>query len=295
MLQSIFSDNYTLDSKDNELVIAAQNGNRNALEKLIFKHQNWIYNITLRMVGHPEDAEDITQEILIKIITKLSSFKIKSSFRTWIYRITANHVINMRKHGMEILFSSFDQHKNILNGTPDMELPDQTSISVDTEILVEETKIKCMMGMLLCLNREQRLVFTLGAILGANSQIGAEILEISPENFRKKLSRAREHLKNYMNGKCGLIDPGNKCRCARKTKAAIKAGYIDPEKIQFNSIYIRKIKNISNRYNYLVDDMLAEKTQELYGNHPLYKSPDFVQKFKDTLNQSSFRNMINFN
>ncbi len=70
--------------EDRELVCQAQGGNREALEQLITRHQAWIYNIVLRMVYLPQDAEDATQEILVKLITKLSTFVGKSSFRTWL-------------------------------------------------------------------------------------------------------------------------------------------------------------------------------------------------------------------
>jgi hypothetical protein len=85
------------DPEDRELVCQAQGGNREALEQLITRHQAWIYNIVLRMVYLPQDAEDATQEILVKLMTKLSTFVGKSSFRTWLYRIVVNHVLNMKR------------------------------------------------------------------------------------------------------------------------------------------------------------------------------------------------------
>ncbi len=80
------------DKKDNILIQSALEGDKASLEILIKRHQDWIYNIALRMVWDPEDAKDVTQEVLIKIITHLSGFKGKSSFRTWAYRIVTNHV-----------------------------------------------------------------------------------------------------------------------------------------------------------------------------------------------------------
>ena len=68
------------DLEDPELVCQAQGGNREALEQLITRHQAWIYNIVLRMVYLPQDAEDATQEVLVKLITKLSTFMRRSSF-----------------------------------------------------------------------------------------------------------------------------------------------------------------------------------------------------------------------
>src|SRR5258707_9656689 len=89
------------DPPDADLVAEAQHGNRAALQKLVLRHQAWIYNIAIRMVFEPHDAEDVTQEVLVKAITKLSTFKGECKFRTWLYRIVANHVLNMKRRGVE--------------------------------------------------------------------------------------------------------------------------------------------------------------------------------------------------
>src|SRR4029077_3156760 len=82
---------------DADLVAAAQAGSRDALEQLVARHQSWIYNIAVRMIYDPHDAEDITQEILMKLVTKLSTFEGRSRFRTWLYRLVVNHVLNMKR------------------------------------------------------------------------------------------------------------------------------------------------------------------------------------------------------
>ena len=82
---------------DTVLIGQALKGDKKALENLIKKHQNWIYNVALGMVSDNTEAADITQEVLIKVITKLSTFKRKSSFRTWLYRIVKNHFLNMKR------------------------------------------------------------------------------------------------------------------------------------------------------------------------------------------------------
>ena len=89
------ADSSDADGDDAALVARIREGDRDALEALIERHQGWIYNIVLRMTYLPEDAEDATQEVLIKVLTKLSSFEGRSRFRTWLYRIVVNHVLNM--------------------------------------------------------------------------------------------------------------------------------------------------------------------------------------------------------
>src|ERR1700756_4849302 len=179
---------------DAELVEQAKNGDRSALEKLVLRHQAWIYNIAVRMVFDPHDAEELTQEVLVKVITKLSTFKGESTFRTWLYRIAANHVLNMKRRGAEARVTTFADYGAAIDGTPDLDLPDPNSVPVALPLLVEETKNGCTMGMLLCLDRQQRLIFTLGAILGASDTVGGEVLQMSAANFRQCLARARRDL-----------------------------------------------------------------------------------------------------
>src|SRR5580765_8737837 len=91
-----FSPTYDLNN-DLLLVREAQEGSRIALEKLLKFHQGFIYNVALRLVRNPDDAADLSQEAIIKVITKLNQFKGKSSFRTWIYKIVVNHFIKSKK------------------------------------------------------------------------------------------------------------------------------------------------------------------------------------------------------
>src|SRR6201993_5007150 len=113
----------TDDTSDVALVDQAKGGDRGALEKLVLRHQAWIYNIAIRMVFHPQDAEEVTQEVLIKAITRLSTFQGNSQFRTWLYRIAANHVLNMKRRGGEMRPLTFSGYADAVNETPDLDPP----------------------------------------------------------------------------------------------------------------------------------------------------------------------------
>src|SRR5436309_9426443 len=119
---------------------------------------------------------------------------------------------------------SFGCYAHGLERTPDLDLPDPSSVPVDLRLLVDEARLSCMSGMLLCLDREQRLVYILGAIFNVTDKVGSEMTGLSRDNFRQKLSRARKQIYNFMNDKCGLIDKKNPCRCERKTKALVDSG-----------------------------------------------------------------------
>src|SRR5688500_4682438 len=164
------------EAEDQALITLAQAGSKRALEQLVLRHQSWIYNIVLRMVYFPVDAEDITQEILIKLFTRLSTFEGRSSFRTWLYRIAVNHVLNMKRSRAEQKEFTFTEYGQGLNETPDAELPDPHALPVDVQLVVDEARIGCTSGMLLCLDREQRMVYILGAIFGVADAAGAKLL-----------------------------------------------------------------------------------------------------------------------
>ncbi|MEO8666487.1 MAG: RNA polymerase sigma factor [Ignavibacteria bacterium] len=282
-------------STDKTLIESAVKGEKKSLEQLVKRHQAWIYNIALKMVWDPADAQDITQEALIKIVTKLSTFRCESSFRTWAYRIVANHVINMKKRKMEFEYTSFRLYGDAIVNSPNTELPDQNSVPVDVNLLIEETKVGCMNAMLLCLDREQRLIFILGSLFGVNDETGSEIMEITKENFRQKLSRARKQLSNFMTDKCGLMDKNNPCHCAKKTKLMMNAGHVNPDKLQFTSAHVRSIEKVAPQKISEFTDLAEEKASKLFREHPFQESPDFVKSLRDILESRDFKNIFNFN
>lgn len=94
---------------------------------------------------------------------------------------------------------------------------------------MEEVKIACSMGILQCLDRGHRLAYILGEILEMQGPEAAEILEISPELFRKRLQFARSAMLRFMKSYCGFASDAAPCRCNRQVPAALQAGRISNE------------------------------------------------------------------
>src|SRR2546421_5538695 len=139
-------------------------GDKKALEKLIRALQGNIFSLSLRFLWLKEDAEDATQEILVKVITNLGKFEDKSKFTTWVYRIAVNHLLNLKKNKLEqsLSFSEFGKDlENNLN-TASYELADKN-------LLIEEVKIGCTLGMLICLDRNLRIAYILGEVFELKS------------------------------------------------------------------------------------------------------------------------------
>ncbi|HMQ69820.1 MAG TPA: RNA polymerase sigma factor [Ignavibacteria bacterium] len=290
-----FSEKNESTVEDNLLVEQAVKGDKKSLEILVKRHQSWIYNISLKMVWDPADAEDVTQETLIRIITKLSTFRGDSSFRTWAYRIAANHVINMKKKRMELNYTSLSKYGNDILNSPDTELPDPGSVNAEIDMLIEETKIGCMNAMLLCLDREQRLIFILGNMFGANDETGSEIMEMSRENFRQRLSRARKQLSNFMSNKCGLMDKNNPCHCSKKTKLMMDAGHVNPDNLLFSKKHLYTIEKAAPAKLNELEDLFERKAVKLFREHPFQQSPDFVRSLDMILKSKEFKNIFTAN
>ncbi len=284
-----FSETTTLEIPDEELVSKAQNGDRQSFEELIQRHQAWIFNIAVRMVGRRADAEDVTQEVLLKVLTRLSTFQGKSLFRTWLYRIVVNHVLNLKQRPGEIAFSELGQQ---IDQLPDQNLLDPSETSLPASILIEEAKVSCTMAMLLCLDRRQRLVYILGEVFKVNSEIGAELMDLSPANFRQLLTRARHDLYNYMNNKCGLINQANPCRCARKTRSFIELGMVDPKRRQFTREYLGQVSAIAPERTKAFHDLLEEQYAGIYREHPFLSPVDQSSALRKLIDQPAFKQIF---
>jgi RNA polymerase sigma factor (sigma-70 family) len=277
------------ESDDLALIESARGGGLDALEKLILRHQAWVYNIAVRMVFHPQDAEEVTQEVLIKAVTRLSTFRGGSTFRTWLYRIAANHVLNMKRRGGETRPLTFVSYAAAINDTPDLDLPDPKGVPVDVPLLAEEAKIGCTTGMLLCLDRKQRLVFTLGEILGVGDAVGGDVLEMSPDNFRQSLARARRDLYRFMHGQCGLVNADNPCRCPKKTRGFIDRGHVDPARLLFVPLHTRRVREAAAGTVREIEDVLDRQYAAVYRDHPLLEPRDRVDWLRRVFDRPDVR------
>lgn len=213
-------------------VALAKTGDRAALESIVRAVYQDVYSLAVRFLWHPEDAEDATQEILIRIITGLGGFRGESAFRTWVYRIACNSLLTIRKRGMELHSVSFEEFgEDLAQGLSDSPL--HVEGGPDEALLLEELKIGCTHAMLLCLDRDHRLAYILGAILELGHNEAASVLDVTPAAFRKRLSRARAAVTSFMTSRCGLVNPALSCRCRRRVATAIELGRVDPQNLLF--------------------------------------------------------------
>ncbi|MCE9598928.1 MAG: RNA polymerase sigma factor [Spirochaetia bacterium] len=210
-------------SDESILIARALKGEASAIESLVRKCQDQVYNLALRFLWHPEDAEDATQEIMIRAITRLSTFRGESAFTTWVYRIAANHLINMKKSRMERREVSFESVGRELASVQ----PDFTAEFQNAE-LAGQVKVACTHAMLMCLDRDARIAFTLGVVFETTSEDAATILGITREAYRKRLSRARETMQDFLGQNCGLMNTKAPCQCRFGVKPCMENKSIEP-------------------------------------------------------------------
>ena len=212
-------------TEEHELVNRAVAGNLPSMELLLESIQDGVFGLALKFLWNPEDAEDATQEILLRIVTHLHTFRFESRFSTWAYRVAVNYLLNVRRSRAERLYaerSFIDPDRIADDGAPAF------VEDVERKILAGHVRVACSHGMLMALDREDRMVFLLGVGMGISGADGARIMDLSPAAYRKRLSRARRRMQSFVEGRCGLIRPENACRCDRRIDQSREAGILQP-------------------------------------------------------------------
>ena len=207
-----------------ELARRAADGDRDALSALVRALQQPMYRLALRFVGHPHDAQDAAQEILIRIVTHLGSFEGRSKFTTWVYTLATRSLLRTKKRFVESAVQGPEEFAAFLDAG--LGNVDPTIEEAEYRQLCDEVRISCTYGMLLCVPRPQRAAYLLADVIGVTDVEGAEILECSREAFRQRVSRARRTIRYVIDNRCGLVDPSNPCRCGRQIASSEQAGIL---------------------------------------------------------------------
>lgn len=212
-----------------DLARRALDGDRNAVEQLVRELQGDIYGLALRMLWNREDAEDASQEILVRVVTRLAQFDFRSKLKTWVYRIAVNYILDVKRSPVERLHFTFERFAGDLADGLSSEGP----TNAERSLLTEEVKVGCTLGMLQCLDRPHRLAYVVGEILDLPGPEAADILEIAPTLFRKRLQHARTAIESFTRAYCGLASDTAACACHRRVPAALRLGRVRSEALDF--------------------------------------------------------------
>ena len=195
-----------------DLARLALDGDRDAVERLVKELQGDIYGLALRMLWNREDAEDATQEILVRTVTRLSQFDFRSRLKTWVYRILVNTAKRRgtregRTVPMSSLLPTDEDHGPTVDPARFLEAghrwaghwrefpaawpsPEQTALSGEVHSQVAAAVAE--------LPDRQRIVITLRDVEGYTSAEVREILDISVANQRVLLHRARAFVRGRL-------------------------------------------------------------------------------------------------
>ena len=194
--------NMHVNINDAVLIEQYQKGDSAALEQLVLKYQNRIYNVILKMCADPDDAAELTQETFVKVIENLDKFEGRSSFYTWTFRIAVNLTLNYCQRNSKLAFRSLDEEQQQKDDSDVKQvlkdfLSDDSSPDPAAEVQSKELyriAAKVLMG----LDEEHRAVIVLRDIEGMSYARIAEVLDIELGTVRSRLSRARSKMRDIL-------------------------------------------------------------------------------------------------
>jgi RNA polymerase sigma-70 factor (ECF subfamily) len=166
-----------------DILVRASQGDIQAFEEVYKASSSFVYNVAYRVVNNREDALEVSQEIFMTLYHKLKSFRFESSFKTWVYRITANTAINFAKKASRVKTEPFEE------GWGGGAVLNEAHQRID-----QEHQSQLVDNLLAELNPDQRACVVLRSIQGLSYEEIARALNININTVRSRLKRAREKL-----------------------------------------------------------------------------------------------------
>jgi RNA polymerase sigma-70 factor (ECF subfamily) len=173
-----------------DILIRASQGDIQAFENVYKASSSFVYNVALRVVNNREDALEVAQEVFMIIYHKLKGFRFESSFKTWVYRITANSAINFAKKSSRIKTVPYeDSFACHATGGGEGAVLSEAQTRMD-----QEHQSQLVENLLAELNCDQRACVVLRDIQGLSYEEIARALNININTVRSRLKRSREKL-----------------------------------------------------------------------------------------------------
>ncbi len=181
--------------KETELVARAKKGDHSAFAQLVNAYSEKIYNLLLRILRKKEDAEDILQETFLTVLQKINTFDGRSSFFTWVYRIATNAAL-MKLRKKKPLYVELPEN-------PDFQESIESKVFVDwsqdASQHVHNAEVKEILNQAIGeLSEIYKTVFILRDIEYLSIKETSKILNITEENVKIRLRRARQYLRDKL-------------------------------------------------------------------------------------------------
>jgi RNA polymerase sigma factor (sigma-70 family) len=255
------------------VLLNAASGDLAAIDAMLRAIQPGVYNLAVRMLGNRDDGADACQEILLKVVTHLSSFRAASNFTTWVFQIARNHLLTSITRSNEHPTSSLDaMAEKLALGLRFSEA--ESSLTAQDKLEAKQIAIGCTQNMLMALDREQRLAYLLDVIFGLTSDEGAAVLGLSSSAYRKRLSRAKQSLDQFTNNQCGLNRSEASfegCRCEKQLPAIRSIGAKNAAVPKLVAIHRIEISEATRQFDSIVR---LSDASALFQAHPEYRASD---------------------
>ena len=199
MEKQLENENIVID--DAVLVRQCQQGDAVAMQRLIVKYQDRIFNVILKICSNRDDAAELTQETFVKFIEKINTFKMQSAFYTWLFRIAVNLSLNFCRRRFKVKMHSMDTPVGSEAENARLQLRSflVCDKELDPAVAAHNREVgEIIVSALGRLEDKQRVAVVLRDIEGmAYSEI-AESLEVEIGTVKSRISRGRESLREIL-------------------------------------------------------------------------------------------------
>lgn len=265
----------------NMLLKKLKEGDREAYFYFCDNYTSKIYNLAYKMLGHREDAEDITQDTIVQVYSNIKGFKGNSSLYTWVYKIAKNLCL---KHLQGKKRNTFTSLEEIIYKVQSKKASKSFS-AIEKNFYINQVKEGCLIGLLKCLSFYQRAAFILNVLFNIKIKSLARILDKSENAIRILVHRSKQNIKSFLCENCSLYNSNNFCKCENLIEFSLKQGWIEkyyPDKVDGTPyLSLERIEDELiglKKIIYLYKDLSEKKPTE-----------EFIEKMKTMLEEGELK------
>ena len=263
---------------DLALVRDAVDGDAQALTEVCRRVQDPVFALAMRFTSDPDEAADATQDVLVQVITSLSTYQGRSRLTSWAWTIAVRHLRRRQPGPLEESVAGPEQFAAWLDANLDGEPTTTPEDDALFAALCGEVRLACTSGMLLTLSREARLSYLLGDLFELTAEEAAAVLGITPAAQRQRLARARANVRPIIAGRCGLAVAAATCSCDRQVAPSLAAGIMDRDHLPLTAATAAGAGSLSTSLVERAADELdaAEALAAVFRTDPRWQAPDRV-------------------
>ncbi|MFQ6040069.1 MAG: RNA polymerase sigma factor [Candidatus Poribacteria bacterium] len=178
---------WNMDNEERVLIQRCQQGDRDAYEQLFLRYKDAVYNVAYGMLSNTEDAQDMTQEVFLRVFEKISQFRFKSSFSTWLYRIAVNICLDERRKRQKRHANAAELTERYKRMRPSVNTPEDELLKKERQSQLQQAFAN--------LKEAHRTILVLREMEGLSYDELAKVLKCSTGRVKSRLHEARMELR----------------------------------------------------------------------------------------------------